>query len=458
MEKIMIIDDEAFIRENVDRILREDGYQVLSAPDGMTARQLVGEEEVDLALLDLNLGKENGLDVLKTLREIDPELLVIVITGYGSVESAVAALKLGAFHYMKKPFKADALRVIVKLALQTTSLKREVRTIRQRALELFEKVPMVGVSAPLNEIIHQAREVARYPGATVLISGESGTGKELIAKAIHHLSDRREAPFIEINCASIPVNLLESELFGHERGAFTDASTRKPGLFETANKGTIFLDEIGEMEPAMQAKLLRVLESRQIRRVGGTRNIDVDVRVISATNRNLAEAIKSGQFREDLFYRLNVFPILVPPLRERREDIPVLAAFYLEKYSRDFSRGFQGIDPEATRLLEGYHWPGNIRELKNIIEKICIIHQGPLLLPTHLPPEISGKTTAPLAAHPLSQLAGSVGLEEAVEQIERSLIDDALTRSNGNVLKAAELLKVPRGTLRYKLAKYGLDR
>jgi transcriptional regulator with PAS, ATPase and Fis domain len=201
-----------------------------------------------------------------------------------------------------------------------------------------------------------------------------------------------------------------------------------------------------------------VLESRQIRRVGGTRNIDVDVRVISATNRNLAEAIKSGQFREDLFYRLNVFPILVPPLRERREDIPVLAAFYLEKYSRDFSRGFQGIDPAATRLLEGYHWPGNIRELKNIIEKICIIHQGPLLLPTHLPPEISGKTADPLAAQPLSHLVGSVGLEEAVEQIERSLIADALTRSNGNVLKAAELLRVPRGTLRYKLTKYGLDR
>ncbi|MBT0665670.1 sigma-54 dependent transcriptional regulator [Geobacter pelophilus] len=454
MEKILIIDDEPFIRENVERILGEDGYQVLSAADGTTARELVSAEEIDLVLLDLNLGKENGLDVLKDLREIEPELLVIVITGYGSVESAVASLKMGAFHYMKKPFKADALRVIVKLALQTTSLKREVRAIRQGALELFEKVPLVGVNSSLKEIIRQAREVARFAEASVLITGESGTGKELIAKSIHHLSDRREAPFIEINCASIPINLLESELFGHEKGAFTDASARKTGLFEAANKGTIFLDEIGEMDPVMQAKLLRVLESRQIRRVGGTRNIDVDVRVISATNRNLSDAIKSGLFREDLFYRLNVFPIHIPPLRERREDIPGLAAFYLDKYSRAFSRGFQEISEEAKTLLAGYNWPGNIRELKNVIEKICIINQGPTLTAPHLPPEISGAATRALQAE-LPEI-GSIGLEEAVEAFERKMIQAALAKSSGNVLKTADLLKIPRGTLRYKMGRLGL--
>jgi DNA-binding NtrC family response regulator len=454
MEKILIIDDEPFIRENVERILGEDGYQVLSAADGTTARELVSAEEIDLVLLDLNLGKENGLDVLKVLREIEPELLVIVITGYGSVESAVASLKMGAFHYMKKPFKADALRVIVKLALQTTSLKREVRAIRQGALELFEKMPLVGVNSSLKEIIRQAREVARFAEASVLITGESGTGKELIAKSIHHLSDRREAPFIEINCASIPINLLESELFGHEKGAFTDASARKTGLFEAANKGTIFLDEIGEMDPVMQAKLLRVLESRQIRRVGGTRNIDVDVRVISATNRNLSDAIKGGLFREDLFYRLNVFPIHIPPLRERREDIPVLAAFYLDKYSRAFSRGFQEISEEAKNLLSGYNWPGNIRELKNVIEKICIINQGPTLMANHLPLEISGAAIRSLAAE-LPEI-GSIGLEEAVEVFERKMIQAALSKSGGNVLKTAELLQIPRGTLRYKMGRLGL--
>ncbi|HZV82900.1 MAG TPA: sigma-54 dependent transcriptional regulator [Geobacteraceae bacterium] len=454
MEKILIIDDEAFIRENVERVLKDEGYQVLAAADGSSAMELVAGEEIDLALLDLNLGAENGIDVLRELKRVDPDLLVIVITGYGSVETAVEALKLGAFHYMKKPFKADALKLIVKLALQTNSLKREVRAIRKGELEFFEKVPMVGVSSALKEILRQSREVARHPGATVLITGESGTGKELIAKTIHHLSDRREAPFIEINCASIPVNLLESELFGHEKGAFTDAGSRKPGLFEAANKGTIFLDEVGEMEPAMQAKLLRVLESRTVRRVGGTRTIDVDVRVIAATNRNMKEGIQQGLFREDLFYRLNVFPIHIPPLRERREDIPALASFFLEVYSRKFSKSFREIDPEAHRLLSAYHWPGNIRELKNTIERICIMQSGPALLPQHLPADIgpSPSTTGRIFSGPVAE----EGLEEAVNRFEREIISAALKECRGNVLQAAQMLKIPRGTLRYKMEKYDL--
>jgi DNA-binding NtrC family response regulator len=452
MEKILIIDDEAFIRENVERVLRDEGYQVLAAPDGGSALELVGGEEIDLALLDLNLGAENGIDVLKELKALDPELLVIVITGYGSVETAVEALKLGAFHYMKKPFKADALKLVVKLALQTNSLKREVRAIRQGELEFFEKIPMVGASNAMKETLRQAREVARHPEATVLITGESGTGKELIAKTIHHLSPRREAPFIEINCASIPVNLLESELFGHEKGAFTDAGSRKPGLFETANKGTIFLDEVGEMEPAVQAKLLRVLESRTVRRVGGTRSIDVDVRVIAATNRNLKERINQGLFREDLFYRLNVFPIHIPPLRERREDIPALTAFFLEVYNRKFTRTFREIAPQAHSLLSAYPWPGNIRELKNTIERICIMQSGPVLLPHHLPAEIA----AAASSHSTVPTVSDEGLEEAVSRFERELIAAALEQCRGNVLQAAQALKIPRGTLRYKMEKHGL--
>jgi two-component system response regulator AtoC len=456
MEKILIIDDEAFIRENVERILSVDGYTVLGAASGRSALELVAEEDLDLVLLDLNLGAEDGIAVLKSLKIIDPELLVIVITGFGSVESAVDALKLGAFHYMKKPFKADALRVIVKLALQTQILKREVRNLRRGDLELFEKVPIVGASAAFLEMIHQVKEIARYPASTVLITGESGTGKELVARAIHHLSDRREAPFIEINCASIPVNLLESELFGHEKGAFTSAIQRKNGLFEEADKGTIFLDEIGEMDPAMQVKLLRVLEERKIRRVGGTKNIDIDVRVIAATNRYLQGAIKDGLFREDLYYRLNVFPINMPPLRERREDIPILAKFYLARYNRTFSRNFQEISPAALELMEGYEWPGNIRELKNIIERICIMYGGPVLLPDYLPREINRREPGDTAVRAVTLKEMEMGLELATERYEKSLISAALTGTGGNVLQAAQILKVPRGTLRYKMAKYGL--
>jgi two-component system response regulator AtoC len=455
MEKILIIDDESFIRENVERILGEDGYTVLGAASGKSALELVTDEDLDLVLLDLNLGPENGIEVLKALKKIDPELLVIVITGFGSVESAVDALKLGAFHYMKKPFKADALRVIVKLALQTQILKREVRNLRKGDLELFEKVPIVGASRSFKEMIRQVREIARYPASTVLITGESGTGKELVARAIHHLSDRREAPFVEINCASIPVNLLESELFGHEKGAFTNAAQRKIGLFEEADKGTIFLDEIGEMDPAMQAKLLRVLEERKVRRVGGTKNIDIDVRVIAATNRNMQGAIRDGLFREDLYYRLNVFPINIPPLRERHEDIPVLAKFYLMRYNRSFSRNFQEISSEALKLMECYDWPGNIREMKNVIERICIMHGGPVLKPEYLPHELYlCERKSDMVASDTTGM--ETGLEEAIEVYEKQLIRSALERTAGNVLQAAQMLQVPRGTLRYKMAKYGL--
>jgi DNA-binding NtrC family response regulator len=456
MEKILIIDDEAFIRENVERVLGEEGYQVLSAARGAEAIEMVSVDDVDLVLLDLNLGTEDGIEVLKALKKIDPELLVIIITGFGSVESAVDALKLGAFHYMKKPFKADALRVIVKLALQTQTLKREVRNLRKGDLELFENVPLVGAGSGLKEIIRQVKEIVKHPVSTVLLTGESGTGKELVARTIHHLSDRREAPFIEINCASMPVTLLESELFGHEKGAFTDASHRKPGLFEEANKGTIFLDEIGEMDISIQAKLLRVLEDRKIRRVGGTRNIEIDVRVVAATNRNLRDAIRDGAFREDLYYRINVLPIHLPALRERREDIPGLAKFYLDRFSRAFSRTFQEISPDTLRMLEAYQWPGNIRELKNVIERICIMHDGPALLPVHLPREINPLDTAEKAKSAAVMADLPLGLEAATDRYEKELIQAALDMTGNNVLQAAQILRIPRGTLRYKMVRHGL--
>jgi len=460
MEKILIIDDESFIRENVERVLGDEGYQVCQAANGSDAREQVASGEVDLALLDLNLGTEDGIDVLKSLKEIDPELLIIIITGYGSVESAVDSLKMGAFHYMKKPFKADALRVIVKLALQTQTLKREVRNLKRVGTLLPGRLPMIGTSAAFAEVIEQVREIARIP-STVLVTGESGTGKELVARAIHDLSDRKDATFVGINCASIPATLLESELFGHEKGAFTNAGCRKLGLFEEAHHGTVFLDEIGEMDMAMQAKLLRVLQERTIRRVGGLKDIAIDVRVIAATNRNLQEKMADGSFREDLFYRLNVFPIHIPALRQRIEDIAGLTSFFLNNFSRSFGRDFRGVSPDALILMEQYAWPGNIRELRNVLERICIMKSGPELQVEYLPAEIRGVTPGNVSptGSPAIQghaLPAGQGLEEAVIEFEKSIIRNALMHSRGNVLQAAGILKIPRGTLRYKMDKYGL--
>ncbi len=460
MENILIIDDEAFIRENVSRILSEEGYQVCQACNTREAGEQVASGEIDLALLDLNLGPENGIDVLKILKELDPELLVIIITGFGSVESAVDALKMGAFHYMKKPFKADALRVIVKLALQTQTLKREVRNLKRADSCLPGRSPMIGRSRPFLKVVDQVREIARIP-STVLITGESGTGKELIARGIHDLSDRRDAAFVAINCASIPAALLESELFGHEKGSFTSAIARKTGLFEEAHHGTVFLDEIGEMDLSMQAKLLRVLQERTIRRVGGIKDIDIDVRIIAATNRNLQKKISIGSFREDLYYRINVFPIHIPPLRERKDDIGIIASYFLDTFSRSFGRDFKALSPEAAKLMEEYSWPGNIRELRNVIERICIMNYGPTLLPEHLPEEMRGTApsgdslTAGQTAPPV-RLPADTGLDDAVMNFERNIIRQALEKSGGNVLQTAAMLKIPRGTLRYKMDKYEL--
>lgn len=454
MESILIIDDESFIRENVERILLDEGYRVYGAASGTEARDMVTNNEIDLALLDLNLGPENGLDVLKNLKEIDQDLLVIIITGYGSVETAVDAMKLGAFHYLKKPFKADALRVIVKLALKTQVLKREVRNLKRADGGLPGGSPMIGNSPAFRDIISQIGEIAPIP-STVLITGESGTGKELVARAIHSLSNRRDAPFVAINCAAIPATLLESELFGHERGAFTGAVARKTGLFEEASGGTIFLDEIGDMYAALQAKLLRVLQERSVRRVGGNRDMPVNIRVITATNRDLQERITMGTFREDLYYRLNVIPIHLPPLRERREDIGVLAKYFLDSFSRSFGKLFQGISSDAVTLLEQYSWPGNIRELRNIIERICIMRNAPLLMPEFLPPEIQ-TMGAGSSATIVSSVTPCNGLEDAVADFERRIIMQALETTGGNVLQAATCLKIPRGTLRYKMEKYGL--
>jgi len=456
MEKILIVDDEAFIRENLERIMVEDGYRPFSIDNGEEAIKRVAEEEFDLVLLDLNLGATSGLDVLRELKEVDPGVLVIIITGYGTVESAVEALKMGAYDYIKKPFKADAIRLIVKLALETQNLRREVLHLRRESKEMLGSADMVGSSPDLLQIYRQIREVAKHQTATVLVTGESGTGKELVARAIHNLSPRKDRPFVEINCGSLPFNLLETELFGHERGAFTDAKTRKIGLFEESNGGTVFLDEIGEMDLNLQVKLLRVLEDRKIRRLGGNRNIDIDVRVVAATNRNLKEAIEEKTFREDLFYRLNVFPIHVAPLRERREDIPHLLDYFIKRFSRDFNKQVREVSREALDLLMRYHWPGNVRELRNVVERICIMSNAEVITPDSLPGEIWGDTPRKEAPFSYEIPPEGIYLEEMVGQVEKELVAKAYGITGGNVAKTARLLNVPRGTLRYKLEKYEL--
>jgi len=453
MEKILIVDDEDFIRENLERLLGEDGYRPISTASPEEAIAIVAAEEISLVLLDLNLGSSSGLDVLRAMREVDPEILVIIITGYGTVESAVKALKIGAYDYIKKPFKADAIHLIVKLALETQNLRRKVRRLSRAA----DGINMVGNSPALEQIFQQIREVAKHETATVLITGDSGTGKELVARAIHNLSPRSEKHFVEINCGSLPFNLLETELFGHERGAFTDAKIRKIGLFEEADGGSVFLDEIGEMDLNLQVKLLRVLEDRKIRRLGGNRTIDINVRIIAATNADLKGALERKGFREDLFYRLNVFPIHIPPLRERREDIPLLLELFLQRFSKEFNKSMRSFSRDALDLAARYHWPGNVRELRNVVERICIMHNVEQILPAHLPREIWGEVPQSQMPFDYEIPPEGIVLDDVIAKVEKELVGKAFHISGGNVAKTARILNVPRGTLRYKLEKYQLD-
>lgn len=446
MNNILIIDDEEFIRENLNRILENEGYSTFLAQKGSDGIEITGREDIDLVLLDLNLPDINGIEVLKRIKQIVPDILVIVITGYATVDSAVEALKLGAYDYIKKPFKADAIKLIVKLALETLTLKKEVnilKKLRKKDTQIIAESPV------MKEVIKNAIDVAKHTDTGVLITGESGTGKEVIARLIHEESDRNAFPFIDINCASLPEQLLESELFGYEKGAFTDARNSKTGLFEEANHGTLFLDEIGEMPQSLQAKLLRVIETKSFRKVGGNKNIQLDIRIIAATNKDLKKAVQEKYFREDLFYRLNIFPIHIPPLRERKEDIIPLATHFLLQFSKKFGKNMINIDEKIKPVFLSYPWKGNVRELKNIIERVCIMYNDDILKLEYLPAEIreSIYTSTPKADH-------ESPLIKKVEATEKELLIDALKRTKGNVLQASKLLGIPRGTLRHKIQKY----
>jgi DNA-binding NtrC family response regulator len=453
-ERILIVEDEKLIRWSIRARLAEEGYSVVEAETGKEAFGLMEEEDCDLMLLDYRLPDTTGLDILERVRRESPELSVVMMTAYGTVENAVQAMKLGAFDYLTKPVNLDELALIVQKALETTVLRREVRRLRHEQREIHGKIRLIGNSPAMQEVMELVGKVCASQASTVLLEGESGTGKNVVAKAIHYGSPRADRPFVNITCSALTETLLESELFGHERGAFTDAKTQKKGLLETAEGGTAFLDEIGEMGLSMQVKLLRFLEEKTFKRVGGTRDVQVEVRIIAATNRNLERLVQEHRFREDLFYRLKVIPIRIPALRERREDIPLLVQHFIDLFNQEFRKNTTCVEREAVERLLSYDWPGNIRELRNVIERIMILENKARIELVDLPAEIvgaegkiGGDRTA-RAAIPL----GSMTLEE----LEREAICQALERSGHNQVKAAKLLGISRDTLRYRMKKFSL--
>lgn len=453
MAKVLVVDDEANLRKVLATMLRRDGYEVTVAVDGEQALGEFQKSGADIVVTDMVMPKLGGMDLLRAVNGANPDVPVIIITAHGTVDSAVEAIKLGAFDYITKPFDQTELSaVIAKAALAHDSNRRSVRPDgRSRAA-------IIGESGPIQDVYKIIDKVADTP-STVLITGESGTGKELVATALHDASSRKSKPFIKINCAAIPHNLMESELFGYERGAFTGAVTSKPGRFELADGGTLFLDEIGEIPTEMQVKLLRALQESEFERVGGIKTTRVDVRLIAATNRDLSLEIEAGRFRKDLYYRLAVVPIALPALRERRSDIPMLVRHFLDKYNRKLNKRIEGVAEDALTQLQAYPWPGNIRELENLMERVLLFADGPLITLRDLPELIrSGGVSA--AAPVAEGASGEGGLKDIVRMkaaaLEKDLIIRALDETSGNVTRAAKLLQISRKSLQTKMKEFGL--
>ncbi|MGH7481127.1 MAG: sigma-54-dependent transcriptional regulator [Longimicrobiales bacterium] len=451
--KVLVIDDEPGLRQTVSLILGEEGFEVIAASDGEEGLKRALEDAPDLILTDVRMPRLGGLEFLEAYDEKGGEGLVIVMTAYGSTELAIEAMKNGAYDYLPKPFSADQLVLAVRKAVEREALRREVKRLRNEVQAERRFGEVIAKSPAMVNALELAAKVARHP-SPVLITGESGTGKELVARLIHAQSDRADHSFVAINCGAIPENLLESELFGHAKGAFTGADRDKPGLFEEASNGTLFLDEIGEMPAPLQVKLLRVLQEGEVRRVGENRQRSIDVRVISATNKDLQEEIRKNQFRSDLFYRIAVVPIHLAPLRQRQEEIPLLVRHFVQNFNRRLGLAIEGVDPDAMRLLLEYSWPGNVRELENTIERASVLAEDSKILPADLPPQVQTPVRA-LDEPALSEDDLSVKKHGAA--LERRLIQRALERTRGNKTKAAELLELSSRALLYKIREYGLD-
>jgi two-component system response regulator PilR (NtrC family) len=447
--KILIVEDEKSLREVLTILLEEEGYETASAVDGMAAAEMIQQDIYDIVITDLKMPRADGFEVLRKVKEVSPTTIVIMITAFGTTESTIEAMKLGAYEFIHKPFKIDEIRLVVNKAFERKRLSEELSVLREKVQTAYRLENIIGKSPRMQEIFRLIPKVAQS-NSTVLITGESGSGKELVAAALHNLSPRKGKNFVAINCATFPEGLLESELFGHVKGAFTGAVSNKQGLFEIADGGTIFLDEIAEMPISLQAKLLRVIENGTFRRVGGVADITVDVRVISATNRDLSDAIAAGGFREDLFYRLKVVPVHLPPLRERTEDIPLFLEHFLARFSSDKKE----FSPECLRLLMKYPWKGNVRELENMVERIVLLTDRNMILPDDLPEEVFAEVD-PSAALPGIGAEG-IDLEKVVEEIEKNYLNKALAKTNGNKTDAAKLLNLSFRSFRHRLKKYGI--
>lgn len=454
MAKILVVDDDQGMRDYLEIMLTREGYDVITASGGREAISICKKRKLDLVITDLKMPKVGGIDILKAIKEHSPETMVILITGYASGETAVEAMKEGAYDYLEKNFTVDDLKFTIQDALSKKGVKEEDARFIKDIEDAVSFENMIGKSKEILKVYSLVKKVADTP-ANVLILGESGTGKELVARAIHQNSPRNNQPFVIINCGGVPENLLESEFFGYMKGSFSGAYSDKPGLFEVAHGGTIFLDEIGELYPFLQVKLLRVVQEKTFRRLGGADDIKVDVRIISATNQNLQEKVRNGEFREDLYYRLNVIPITLPPLRKRKGDIPVLAEYFIQKYSTEFGKEVKKISPYALQLLMEYPFPGNVRELENIIERSVALETGNIILPeTLIIPEEEQDDLASISASELSE--EGINLNEEIRKFEKQLIEKALKKSNNSKTKAAKYLNVSYDSLLYRIEKLGI--
>lgn len=452
--RILVVDDEQSMREFLEIFLRREGYDVVTACNVDTALVYLESDEIDLVITDMQMPEKSGLELILAAREVSPETLTIVVTAFGTTDSAISAMKEGAYDYLTKPFKVEELRLVIEKALEKKLLSNENRRLKQELKSQTRNRSMIGHSRAMHKVFDLIAQVAETK-TNILVTGESGTGKELVARAIHDQSDRNAQPFVAINCGAIPENLLESELFGHVKGAFTGAVQAKEGLFETANGGTLFLDEIGELSHHLQVKLLRALQEKSIRRVGDTVDRSIDVRIVSATNRRLEDEVAGGRFREDVYYRLNVIELILPPLRERADDIPLLAQHFIRRFADELGKEVEGMDAAAFDVLSTYAFPGNVRELENLIERAVALTRSPVIGIDLLPPTVSA--VSPTEQEVPRVTEDGVDLEKMVADYERSLLSEALSQARGVKKRAARLLGISFRSFRYRLEKLEVE-